>query len=128
MNPSDNIILLGSLNTEFKTLEAMVHIYCRDHHSETTLCASCDDFLHYAKMRLDRCPYGEAKPTCRQCPIHCYKSDYKLQSQTIMRYSGPRMLLKHPILAIRHLLAEKRPVPGKPEANASNRHKRKMME
>ncbi|MDW2205093.1 nitrous oxide-stimulated promoter family protein, partial [Vibrio sp. 1636] len=42
----------------------------------------------------------------------------------VMRYSGPRMLLKHPILAVRHLLHEKREVPEKPAANASNRHKR----
>lgn len=42
----------------------------------------------------------------------------------VMRYSGPRMLLKHPILAIRHLLHEKREVPDKPSANASNRYKR----
>lgn len=36
--------------------------------------------------------------------------------------SGPRMLLHHPILAIRHLLSEKRTVVDKPQPNASNRH------
>ncbi|WP_261858318.1 nitrous oxide-stimulated promoter family protein [Photobacterium sanguinicancri] len=128
MKTDAGLILLGSLNIEFKTLTAMVHIYCRDHHQGTTLCADCDDFLHYAEMKLDRCPYGEAKPTCRQCPIHCYKADYKNTSQTIMRYSGPRMLYKHPILAIRHLLAERQPIPSKPVANASNRHRRKIIE
>ncbi|MGR5078892.1 nitrous oxide-stimulated promoter family protein [Photobacterium swingsii] len=127
MKTDAELFLLGSLNTEFKTLTAMVHIYCRDHHGSTTLCAECDDFLSYAKMRLDRCPYGEAKPTCKQCPIHCYKKEYKNRSQIIMRYSGPRMLYKHPILAIRHLLAERRPVPSKPATNASNRHRRKIL-
>ncbi|MCU0373022.1 MAG: nitrous oxide-stimulated promoter family protein [Ignavibacteria bacterium] len=27
--------------------------------------------------------------------------------KNVMRYSGPRMLLKHPYLAVRHLLNEK---------------------
>lgn len=69
-------------------------------------------------------PYGEEKPTCNKCPIHCYKPEPKEQMRLVMRYSGPRMLLKHPILAVRHLLHEKREVPEKPAANASNRHKR----
>ncbi|KLV06839.1 nitrous oxide-stimulated promoter family protein [Photobacterium ganghwense] len=126
-SPVPSPVLLGSLDTELKTIQAMVKIYCRDHHGPT-LCDSCRDFLHYAHTRLDRCPYGENKPTCRICPIHCYKADYKALSRTIMRYSGPRMLLRHPILAIRHLIAEKRPVPEKPQDKASNRHKRKALE
>jgi len=121
------ITLFGSLKTEYKTIEAMVKIYCKDHHKTATLCEQCEDFLQYAHTRLDRCPYGEDKPTCRICPIHCYKADYKLLSQKIMRYAGPRMLLKHPVLAIRHLIAEKRPIPEKPAAGASNRHKRKSL-
>ncbi|GAB3528484.1 nitrous oxide-stimulated promoter family protein [Photobacterium alginatilyticum] len=120
------IILFGSLQTEYKTIEAMVKIYCKDHHNTAGICDKCEDFLQYAHTRLDRCPYGEEKPTCRLCPIHCYKTDYRQLSREIMRYSGPRMLLKHPVLAIRHLIAEKRPIPDKPAANASNRHKRKQ--
>ncbi|PSW06149.1 nitrous oxide-stimulated promoter family protein [Photobacterium lipolyticum] len=126
MKSTTTNILIGTLNTEFKTIRAMVNIYCHDHHRESELCQQCKDFLDYALMRLDRCPYGEQKPTCRRCPIHCYKADYKAMSQTIMRYAGPRMIMKHPILAIRHLIAERRPVPEKPESGASNRHKRKQ--
>ena len=29
----------------------------------------------------------------------------------VMRYAGPRMLWRHPILAIRHLLDGQRPLP-----------------
>ncbi|MDF2154532.1 nitrous oxide-stimulated promoter family protein [Vibrio sp. CAU 1672] len=117
-------ILVGKLATEFKTVKAMVEIYCRDHHDTKTLCADCRELLDYAELRLDRCPYGEAKPTCNQCPIHCYKPQPKEQMRLVMRYAGPRMLLKHPILAIWHLVHEKRKVPEKPQANASNRHQR----
>nr|WP_156136235.1 nitrous oxide-stimulated promoter family protein [Photobacterium gaetbulicola] len=123
----DTSILIGSLRTEYKTLEAMVKIYCKDHHGTRALCDECADFLHYALIKLDRCPYGEEKPTCKRCPIHCYKAEYKERSRIIMRYSGPKMLLRHPILAIRHLVAGKKPVPAKPAPNASNRHKRKSL-
>ncbi len=122
-------ILLGKLATEFKTVQAMVKIYCNNHHeSKGQLCVECLDLLQYAELRLDRCPYGENKPTCNKCPIHCYKPEQKEQMRLVMRYSGPRMLLKHPILAIRHLIHEQRNVPVKPAANASNRYKRRKNE
>ncbi|OEE72724.1 nitrous oxide-stimulated promoter family protein [Vibrio genomosp. F6] len=115
-------ILLGGLHTEFKTVKAMVEIYCRKHHGGELLCSECADLLRYAEVRLDRCPYGQAKPTCNKCPIHCYKPEPKEQMRLVMRYAGPCMLLPHPILAIRHLIHEKRTVPDKPKPNASNRH------
>jgi predicted amidophosphoribosyltransferase len=91
-------ILLGKLATEFKTVKAMVEAYCKDHHgTKGELCTECRELLEYAEVRLDRCPYGEDKPTCNKCPIHCYKPAPKEQMRLIMRYSGPRMLLKHPL-------------------------------
>jgi hypothetical protein len=115
-------ILEGELATEFKTVAAMMKIYCRKHHGTSELCTQCSDLLMYAETKLDRCPYGQDKPTCNNCPIHCYKPDPKEQMKAVMRYSGPRMLLSHPILAIRHLRHEKRPVPDKPLPNMSNRY------
>lgn len=126
---SELSLLSGELATEFKTVQAMVAIYCRDHHQNTRqstgLCESCCELLDYAEMRLDRCPYGQTKPTCNKCPIHCYKPEPKEQMQAVMRYAGPRMLFPHPILSIRHLLHERRAVPAKPEAGLSNRSQRK---
>ena len=122
-------LLQGELFTEFKTVSAMVAIYCREHHdSEDELCPDCRALLDYAELRLDRCPYGQDKPTCNKCPIHCYKRAEKEQMRQVMRYSGPRMLLPHPILAIRHLIHERKAVPEKPKANVSNRHLRKQSE
>ncbi|WP_165313812.1 nitrous oxide-stimulated promoter family protein [Vibrio ziniensis] len=119
------MLLLGSLQTEFKTVSAMVRIYCRKHHaSKTALCEGCKSLLHYAEIRLDRCPYGQNKPTCNRCPIHCYKPEPKESMRLVMRYSGPRMLLVHPILAIRHLLHERKEPPPQIEKDASNRHQR----
>lgn len=122
-------ILRGELLTEFKTVRAMMVIYCRAHHgTDKPLCSQCQSLLEYAETKLDRCPYGQNKPTCNQCPIHCYKAQQKEQMRQVMRYAGPRMLLPHPILAIRHLLHERKPVPDKPQIGASNRHKRKQQQ
>lgn len=124
-------ILNGALLTEFRTVKGMVDIYCKAHHqtdrsSSADLCEQCQTLLDYAEVRLDRCPYGQSKPTCNKCPIHCYKPEPKEQMRLVMRYSGPRMLLSHPILAIRHLINEKREVTVKPAPNLSNRHARKL--
>ncbi|MGR5094349.1 nitrous oxide-stimulated promoter family protein [Vibrio maritimus] len=118
-------ILVGELETEFKTVAAMMKIYCKQHHGSSTLCQQCRELLVYAETKLDRCPYGESKPTCNKCPIHCYKPEEKQQMKAVMRYAGPRMLLPHPILSIRHLLHERREVPPKPKAGLSNRARRK---
>lgn len=127
----DDDLLKGALKTEFKTLKAMIEIYCKDKHlnvpkAHKNLCTNCYDLLDYAVMRLDRCPYGELKPTCNRCPIHCYKPSQKSQMRNVMIYAGPRMVFKHPILAIRHLLKEKKTAADKPKVNMSNRAKRKL--
>jgi hypothetical protein len=94
------------LARERLTMAKMVGMYCSARHDEATeiLCATCQDFLDYADARLQKCPYGEGKPTCANCPIHCYKPARKAQAQMIMRYAGPRMLLRHPLLAVAHQL------------------------
>ena len=35
---------------------------------------------------------------------HCYKPEMRERIRQVMRYSGPRMITKHPVAAIRHLL------------------------
>ena len=71
--------------------------------SHPVLCPQCQSLLAYAHQRLDRCKFGNAKPSCTRCPVHCYKPAMRQQIRQVMRYSGPRMLLHHPILAIKHL-------------------------
>ncbi len=119
-------LLSGKLLSEFKTISAMVDIYCKAHHKSTGegVCQDCQAFKEYAHTRLDRCPYGQDKPTCNKCPVHCYKPHMKQKAREIMIFAGPRMLLPHPIMAIRHLLSERKDAPGKPPAKSSNRHLR----
>ncbi len=90
---------------EKRTIQAMVAIYCRAHHGTTgELCDDCREVLDYAFCRADRCPFGAKKPACAGCPIHCYKPAIRAKAQSIMRYAGPRMPLRHPILALLHWL------------------------
>jgi hypothetical protein len=91
------------LAREWRTIELMVRIYCRDHH-ETELCPECQGLLDYASVRLDRCRFGAEKPTCAKCPVHCYQKERREQVRVVMRYAGPRMLWEHPILSLRHWL------------------------
>jgi hypothetical protein len=93
------------ITREKRTLQAMVRMYCRAHHGTAKgLCAACDDLLAYSLCRLDRCPFGAEKTTCAKCPIHCYKPAMRTKVQAVMRWAGPRMLWRHPILAVVHML------------------------
>ncbi len=97
---------------EQQTIGAMLRIYCRDHHAgRHGLCADCQALLVYAKQRLDNCPFHEQKPACNRCGVHCYSATQRERVKRVMRYAGPRMLLRHPLLSLRHLLDERRPVP-----------------
>jgi len=104
------------LHREQRTIGAMLHIWCEAHPFHVRarcgeLCAECEGLFEYASYRLFKCPYGEEKPTCKKCPIHCYTKDKREQMHEVMRFAGPRMLVRHPVLAIRHLLDEKREAP-----------------
>ena len=92
----------------------MIELYCRRHHSRKELCDECAELLQYARQRLEKCPFGEGKTTCAKCPAHCYKPDMRQKIRLVMRYSGPRMLLRHPVMAFRHLLDGRRKTPYKP--------------
>ena len=97
-----------------RTIEAMVRLYCRGHDHAAPLCPECAGLLNYAARRLERCVFGDAKPTSATCVEQCYRADMREQIREVMRWAGPRMLLRHPILTLSHMLAERRPVPTLP--------------
>ncbi len=100
---------------ELKTLETMIGMYCRRHHGGNPLCGECAALSDYARRRLERCVFGDAKPTCANCLVHCYRADMREKVRVMMRWSGPRMLLRHPILGIMHKIDGRRPAPMLPE-------------
>jgi hypothetical protein len=103
------------IQREKLTIRKMISLYQR----------RCPDAQHddehyanlyaYAVKRLDRCVFGTEKPACKQCPVHCYQPAKREEMKQIMRWSGPRMLWRHPILTVCHLIDDKRPVPELPE-------------
>jgi hypothetical protein len=101
------------LERERRTIAAMIAIYCRDHHHSRGLCPACAALEAYASERLDKCVYGPAKPTCFNCPIHCYRREQREAVREVMRYAGPRMLRGHPFLAVMHVLDGRRPAPAR---------------
>lgn len=108
------------LMREQRTLEAMQAIWCRDQHGVqpdgAPLCPACSDLMAYAAKRLAVCPYGEEKPVCAKCRIHCYGPKQREEVREVMRYSGPKMVLRHPILALGHVLDKRYVAPPKPRA------------
>jgi len=92
------------MDRERKTIKAMIDIYCKNHHkSEGKLCLECQELFDYAMIRLDKCPFQEKKTTCGKCPIHCYRPIMRKKVKEVMKHSGPRMIFKHPILALHHV-------------------------
>ncbi len=107
-----SVVFSRKMKREYKTIQAMIKIYCHGNHDTyTDLCDSCAELEDYALGRLINCKYKDKKPTCGKCNIHCYKPTKQEQIRIVMRYSGPRMMLYHPVLAVYHLLDEifKRP-------------------
>lgn len=91
------------IERERRVVEQMIHLYCLHKEGNSEICSDCKALLDYANLRLTHCPFGEKKNTCRRCPIHCYKKDMREKMRNVMRWAGPRMVIYHPITALRHL-------------------------
>ena len=78
---------------------------CQVGHGGKGLCGECRELLEYSLARLEHCKFGNAKTKCHKCPVHCYRPDMREKIRTVMRFSGPRMLLYHPLEALRYLFS-----------------------
>jgi Nitrous oxide-stimulated promoter len=73
------------------------------------LCPACAALEQYSRQRVEACRFGQDKPTCAHCPVHCFRPTMRERIRAVMRYAGPRMALHHPYLALRHLLDRRQP-------------------
>ena len=90
---------------EKKLVSQMIALYCKKkHHTRSGLCPECAALEAYARQRSEKCPFMETKTFCSNCPVHCYKADMREKIRKVMAFSGPWMLLYHPVTAIRHIL------------------------
>ena len=93
---------------EKETVSLMIQIYCRKKHGSKQLCPECAELDAYARLRSDKCPFMETKTFCSNCKVHCYKKDMREKIRQVMRFSGPRMIFHHPLMAIRHVIESKK--------------------
>lgn len=118
----------GPLKREADAIVAMIEIYCKAHHGQRfdsdgrrVLCPECQQLADYARKRLSCCPFGADKPVCAKCKIHCYKPEERQKICEVMRFSGPKIMFSHPVLAMEHIwksLTVKAPEkPRNPKAN-----------
>lgn len=88
---------------EKRMVSLMISLYChKNHGTHGEICPDCRELRDYAMLRSDQCPFMETKTFCSNCKVHCYKAEMREKIREVMRFSGPRMLLYHPLMAIRH--------------------------
>lgn len=92
------------LKNEKEMLYTMISLYCKGHKHGSVLCSHCQKLLEYASERLDVCRFGDRKPFCSKCTIHCYEPEMRKNIRKVMRYSGPRMIWHNPMIALKHFL------------------------
>lgn len=88
---------------EKEVVSLMISLYCRKKHGGKTLCPECAALDDYARSRSDHCPFMETKTFCSNCRVHCYQKNMREKIREVMRFSGPRMIFYHPVMAIRHV-------------------------
>jgi hypothetical protein len=86
------------------TIRNMIGIYCRgNRHCASGICQECEKLLRYAYARINACPYdGSIKPVCGLCRTNCFSPEMHRLFSAVMRYSGPRMMVRHPVLTLAH--------------------------
>ncbi|MBQ7299081.1 MAG: nitrous oxide-stimulated promoter family protein [Clostridia bacterium] len=89
---------------EKKTVVMMIRLYCRKKHGSKELCPECEALVRYAMVRSDKCPFMETKTFCSNCRVHCYTPEMREKIRAVMRFSGPRMIFSHPVMAVRHVM------------------------
>jgi len=99
---------------EQTVISQMIALYCAGHHDAGSrrerahcgepVCPACAALDEAAVRHTARCRRMETKTSCRACEHHCDPPAEAEQIRAVMRYAGPRMLLRHPVAAMRHLL------------------------
>ncbi|NDV46922.1 nitrous oxide-stimulated promoter family protein [Paludibacter sp. 221] len=87
---------VNEISYEKRTVERMIRLYCRKTHKSPVLCEECSTLLQYADDKLHKCPFGNEKPYCSRCHVHCYQPEMQERIRKVMRFSGPRMILYFP--------------------------------
>ncbi|SRR5574344_907720 len=98
---------MSKIDKDKEVVAFMIRLYCHKKEGNMDLCDSCKELLRYSEIRLEHCRFGDKKPSCKSCKVHCYRSDMRERMKQVMRFSGPRMLLYAPVLAFNHFFLNK---------------------
>lgn len=84
----------------------MIEIYCNGNHDTqaSELCDECLELAEYADFKLKNCKFGDKKPVCGKCTVHCYKPEMREKIREVMRYSAPKMIYKHPVMLLKYAI------------------------
>ena len=94
---------------EKQVVGLMIQLYChKNHNTKNGLCPECEQLKIYAEQRSDKCPFMETKTFCSNCKVHCYKPEMREKIRRVMRFSGPRMIFHHPVMAVSHVIESKK--------------------
>jgi hypothetical protein len=91
------------LRRDLRVIDVMVRLWCRGvHQPRGESSAACAELLAYARTKLLRCPFAADRPSCSRCAVHCYRKDMRERIRAVMRYAGPRILVREPVMALRY--------------------------
>ena len=92
---------------EVKILQKMITLYYNANKDSLSI-SECLAFKEYTIKKIMRCPLGDEKTSCAKCRIQCYNEPERSMIQKVMRYSGPRILFRSPVLTLVYLFNRKR--------------------
>lgn len=102
--------IAGKRQKEKRMMTMIAKLYCRGKKHPAgglDLCPCCVELLNYAHSRTDRCPRMAEKTFCSKCPSPCYEPARREAIREMMCYAAPRLLLRHPIPVVKHMLVSK---------------------
>ena len=101
--------LAAKREREKALVSEMIALYCKKRHgTKGGLCPECAALAAYARKRSEKCPFMETKTFSSNCRVHCYRPEMREKIRAVMRFSGPRMMLCHPVPALRHVVEEQK--------------------
>lgn len=94
----------NNLLKERENIKKSFAVYCNAHHStaDGKLCPRCNALLLVVMTKMNRCPYGITKPVCDRCDRQCFGEANNKAFMEIMEGSRRGMLVRHPIMTVRH--------------------------
>ena len=106
----DNKQINKKRENEKKVVSLMIRLYCNGNHGtkRDEICDDCKALTEYANARVTHCSHMETKTFCSNCRTHCYKPEMREKIRAVMRWSGPRMIFHHPVMAVRHVIEMKK--------------------